>query len=421
VNEPVNNTRIVDLLERTTRPVRPQLKAEVWAAMDAALSPMTPAAVRSKVGRRRVKGWWPVVGAAAVVAMLTASWAIRRGVRTEPTDSTTATTPVAPTSIARTSAPITTTSTSSPSTTTAPTVTATTVVPTSVTIPAADAIAIDYLNPPPLYEPQVFAELDGVTGRPALGDGFVVARLPLTVADRSDVKLVVLDLGSGDTNTLGIDESMRGLLAGPGPVVYGEVLRSGPDIAGVEQRFVAIALTGERAGQTILDIESPGHAMDPLSEWFFGHSADGVIDVWNNDTVLTPFLGADGSPIASPITDWPQVRYNGDGTVRQLGGPTWQLAFERHPDAPNAKPNFAGAGPGDTAVFATWIGPRIGDDVDYGEPTGPVIASLTPDGQGTWFTLPEGWWVGDSNVWGTLLVSRTDTTTRLAWFEPAAD
>ncbi len=66
----------------------------------------------------------------------------------------------------------------------------------------------------------------------------------------------------------------------------------------------------------------------------------------------------------------------------------------------------------------TWIGPRVGDDPDYGRPTVPVIAALNPDGSGTWHRLPDGWEVADSNKWGTLLMRWAGGVTQLAVYDP---
>jgi hypothetical protein len=47
----------------------------------------------------------------------------------------------------------------------------------------------------------------------------------------------------------------------------------------------------------------------------------------------------------------------------------------------------------------TWIGPRVGDDINFGLPTVPTIADLRPDRTSTWYRPPEGWHVADSNIW----------------------
>lgn len=138
--------------------------------------------------------------------------------------------------------------------------------------------------------------------------------------------------------------------------------------------------------------------MDPTGDDFFDHSAAGVIDTWNDDTVMTDFLDPAGQRFTPEHTDWPRVRYDFNNDVMtQLDGPTWPLVIERHPNAANTAIQHVGVGAGGTAIYETWIGPAIGDDLDYATPTAPVIAALMPDGTGTWYRLPDGWWVADSN------------------------
>src|SRR5262249_34135131 len=65
-----------------------------------------------------------------------------------------------------------------------------------------------------------------------------------------------------------------------------------------------------------------------------------------------------------------------------------------------------------------WIGPAQGSGDDP-PPTQPVIAALYADGTGEWFTLADGWELGASSPWGTLLARTTsDGLTELAWFDP---
>ena len=202
---------------------------------------------------------------------------------TDPTDSVVQT-DVTTVPTTQVTAPATTT----PATTTEPTATSappisTAVPPTTAPQPVVEPITVSYLDPPPIYEPDVFAELDAEVMSVALGDGFVVGGFMGDVYTPDDDQLLVLDLADGTTTRLDVDELPRGLTVGPGRVAYGEVLRTVPDDPAPEQRFVAISLTSDRAGQTILDVPSPGHPMDPMHEDFYEHRVDGVIDVWNGD------------------------------------------------------------------------------------------------------------------------------------------
>ncbi len=283
-----------------------------------------------------------------------------------------------------------------------------------------DGLSVSYLNPPPLYEPHVFAQLDTTTYSFGLGDGFVVAGVGGDNTTAADDQLIVLDLATNTMTTLDIERLPRALLAGPGRVVYGELVIDNPNRPDPDQQFVAIALDGERAGEKILEIPGLGHPVDPIGDDIFDHSAAGVIDTWHDDTVITDFIDPAGQRFTPEHTDWPLVRYDFTNDVMtQLDGPTWPLVIERHPNAANTAIQHVGAGAGGTAIYATWIGPAIGDDLDVATPTAPVIAALMPDGTGTWYRLPDGWWVADSNVWGTLLVSGTGNSTQLAWFDPS--
>jgi hypothetical protein len=294
--------------------------------------------------------------------------------------------------------------------------------PTSAPSPTTDAaIGVSYLDPPPLYEPQPFAQIDRATESIALGDGFVVAGNSGDPTAPGQT-LIVLDLATGTSSEIPVDQMPRGLLAGPGPVVYGEALIPVADQPEVGPRFVAIALAGDRAGDVILEQPSLGHAADPISDTFYEHSADGVIDLWNAAALVTPYLDQNSQVIDPPAGDWPaRVSFDYEASaVVQAQGPTWPLTIERHPDAPSTMANQVAAGANGTAVYATWIGPRNGTDIDYSPPTQPVIAALIPDGTGTWYQLPEGWWVTDSNTWGTLLTRIDGNITQLAWFHPTS-
>lgn len=349
----------------------------------------------------------------------TSTPAVTEPIATDPTQTTT----VATTEPSASIVPVTAASvaTTSPRPTTGAVATT---APTSTTPPLA--IAVSYLDPPPMFEPTVFAELDLAVAQIALGDGIVVAGDDVVGFDDATAtpihgrELHVLDLADGSTQRVEVDRVPRALIAGPGPVAYGELFIDDGDR--IEQRFVAIALTGERTGELIFETPSLGHAVDPLHDDYFQHGADGIVDVDHGHAVMTPYLEPDGTDRLPDAIEWPVVTYDEEtSSVIRRNGPEWQLAIERHPDAPSTMANRAAAGSSDNAVYSTWIGPRIGDDPDYGTPTVHAIAALHSDGTGTWYQLPDGWKIADSNRWGTLLARRTDTRTQLAWFDPVDD
>ena len=417
MNDGFDRAAALAAVDGDAAPPRPEFERELWGAVEAACRTSDDGLVEARPAtRRRVAAPWlaaaAIVGVVAVAA--TVVWL------TDPTDSVVQTdiTTVPTTQV---TAPATTTpaTTPEPTTTTSAPPTSTAVPPTTAPQPVVEPITVSYLDPPPIYEPDVFAELDAEVMSVALGDGFVVGGFMGDVYTPDDDQLLVLDLVDGTTARLDVDELPLGLTAGPGRVAYGEVLLTVPDDPAPEQRFVAISLTGDRAGQTILDVPSPGHPMDPLHEDFYEHSADGVIDVWNGDAVLSPFLDPSGQPLPPPGIAWPRVRYDFDDHVVTDGdGPTWPLAVERDPAASGTLVEHTLAGAAGGAVHTTWIGPSVGDDLDYGPPSVPVIVALLPDGTGTWYHLPDGWGLADSNVWGTVLARVADGRTQLAWFDP---
>ncbi len=302
---------------------------------------------------------------------------------------------------------------------------ATTVTPTApspttpmTTLPSSDAgapISVSFSEPPPLVEPLPLATLDAGSEAAfiGLGDGIAVVGVPWYRAADGVDRLLVVDLADGSVEELAVDHVPVSLIVGPGPVVYGE------HIDEADATLVAIAIAGQRAGETLRSVPSLGHAAEPFDN-AFAHGPDGIIDRWHGDALVTPYLDERGSAI-SVDGPWPVVPLTGveEGTViRSSSGAAWELAIERDPSAPSSMPNTVAAGPAGSVIVSTWIGPRIGDDVDYGTPTVPVVGVLRPDGSGSWYRLPDGWSVVDSNRWGTLVARTTDTSFELGLINP---
>jgi hypothetical protein len=65
----------------------------------------------------------------------------------------------------------------------------------------------------------------------------------------------------------------------------------------------------------------------------------------------------------------------------------------------------------------THIGPNIRPGVDFGERSMGVIAELRPDGSATWWSMPDGWTVVASDIWGTVLAKQDGTQLQLAMAE----
>ena len=71
-------------------------------------------------------------------------------------------------------------------------------------------------------------------------------------------------------------------------------------------------------------------------------------------------------------------------------------------------------------MYWTHIGPDLRPDLDFGEPSMWVIARLAPDGSVTWWSIPDGWLVVASDVWGTVLAKQDGEQLRLAMADFAA-
>lgn len=365
------------------------------------------------------RGWF-VLGAAAsiVVIVLAAVTFIRE------TDDRTDVVSIPPTVASATDSPTTPTQPTTPTTpadvtSTVPSAVTSSVVTPTTTVPALgpdEPISVNFADPPPVVEPLRAATLE--TGSDAafigLGDGIAVVGMPEYRSTDGIARLVVVDLADGSVEELAVDRVPTGLVVGPGPVVYGEILDE--SVA----TYVAIALAGERAGDTVWSAPSPGHAAEPFDN-ILAHGPDGIVDRWNGDALVTRFRDERGDESSigesTHIVSWTEVE---DGAVvRSSKGVSWELGIERDPTAPAAMPNVLAAGPSGSAIAATWIGPRIGDDPDYGTPTVPVVAVLRADGSGSWYRLPDGWSVVDSNRWGTLVARSSATTFELGLLDPA--
>ncbi len=88
--------------------------------------------------------------------------------------------------------------------------------------------------------------------------------------------------------------------------------------------------------------------------------------------------------------------------------------------------SFVGASPpapttGGRVIYFERIGADLTPDQDFGPNALPVIAILNPDGTGSWVRLPDDWDVVASDVWGTVLMRRTDTELEFAFLDDALE
>ncbi len=343
---------------------------------------------------RQARRWMIVASAAAVVATLVVVGIVVSRDRTTPVvDLPT----VAPST------------TESPS----PTTTGTTT-PTTTTVGATGSgLTVSYLDPPPVFEPLPFAAVD-LSGCPSTGCfGWDVAVMDgaVVVTDDGVQQAFVVDPITGAVRTQPIDADLFSTVAGPGNVLYGLV--QGQD----NQDFAmeAVALDGPRAGEVVAAAPVGIVAYVELPALPFGHGPSGVVDrVRNPGAEMIGYVDENGVSIT---LDEAAPFYTREGdTVTEVGGATWPLEVVRHPDAadtvngePAVAPTIDGA-----AVVMTWIGPADGEG-DFPPPSMPVVGWLTPDGNAVWRQLADGWHVGASDIWGTVLVRLTGMHLELAW------
>jgi hypothetical protein len=283
---------------------------------------------------------------------------------------------------------------------------------TAITTVPDGPIAVSYLEPPPLYEPHPFAILDQkISGYVALGDGYAV--VGDVDANSDSGELVIVPTDAREITSVPVQRVPGNFVVGPGPVVYGEVLDwvNGEDL-GPRPFFVAIALEGEHTGSEILVMDGLAHALDGWGP-YYALAPDGVIDRWHSDVIMTPYLDPLGNPLQDRDREWAVVDCkqltfpepsDAPRTYEVTDGSTaWRFAIHRDPTASGQDETRAWPGRNGSMVFTTAIGPRIGDDPDYGTPTIRVVGVMHPAIGIVWRQLPEGWHVVDSNRWGTLL------------------
>ena len=70
-----------------------------------------------------------------------------------------------------------------------------------------------------------------------------------------------------------------------------------------------------------------------------------------------------------------------------------------------------------SGVYWTHIGPNADPGVDFGTPTMWVIAEMRADGTVSWWSIPAGWEVAASDIWGTVLTRQTGKQLEIALAE----
>jgi hypothetical protein len=311
---------------------------------------------------------------------------------------------------------------------TAPSTTPATTEPPATTLAtevSASVSTVSYLAPPPVLP---IRSLGTVSVPPrelgsysvAIGDaGVAVSQSPYS--DDAPTRIDVIDL-DGQIRTLADVDADVLLAYGPGDVAY--LSRQGVSID--EFAVVAVPLSGAAAGTAVasepadinLFVEYP-----PLS---FGHSTDGVVhrrEYLRGEEPVISYVDTDGNPAvidtdpATFASDSPDDAGSGlGGTITSSTGTSWSLTVEAAPDRADTYAGFSPPAPGSDGrgVYVTHIGPDGNPTVDFGEATIRVIATLNPDGTAEWWSLPVGWQVVASDIWGTVLAKHTDNQLELA-------
>jgi hypothetical protein len=266
-------------------------------------------------------------------------------------------------------------------------------------------LAVSYLDPPPSLQPEVFATVDAPSE--FFLNAVVTENGGVVVLDRATESALVVD-PDGTSRPVPLDVMPSSLVAaGPGDVVYA----LGQSEQQTETRVLAIALSGERAGQVVAS--TPPFDISPYLELpvgAIGHGPEGIIDRARRvGEQLMGYVDRAGRPVD---VDWQEPRLltiDEDGTVRSDDeGTEWALDIEHHPQAPTPlegpSPPVPDAIGG--ATYWTGIGPPDDPGAEFPNSTINVVALLYRDGSGEWHRLPDGWEVVASDTRGTIIGRR---------------
>jgi hypothetical protein len=302
-----------------------------------------------------------------------------------------------------------------PTTTAAPTTTASPTTSPTTSPPVATGLSVSYRNPPPVLEPDVFATINLPDDN--FFDYFAVTESGGAVTiDHATGEAVVIDL-DGSTRRVPLETTSPAFAAGPGDVLY--TFQSGPGPGDLS--IVAVALSGERAGEVVASSPLDPALYTELPTGAFGHGPTGILDRSRQvGEQVIGYVGPNGGSITWP--DAPPLFVVDDReTVRPADGSMeWPLEVERHPDAPTPLEGPSPPAPttDGAAVYWTGIGPPDDPASDFPANTINVIAVLHPDGSVEWHRLADGWSVAASDAWGTILTHRVGDQVELATLTP---
>jgi hypothetical protein len=309
------------------------------------------------------------------------------------------------------------TTTSTPSTvTTIPG--STTTVPTTTTAPIGKGTRVSYLEPPPAL---TLRPLGSVTVPTSVDGHYQVAIGDLGVAVATSG-----EQGPGRFHVVGFDGKIRtvktstaGIIAyGPGDVAYtttGEPLRN-------TFAVVAVPLSGPKAGTVIASEPADVNRYIEYPMASFGHGTDGVMMRRDAGATSIGYVDINGRPttLGTPAPAFFSADLQSDtgrpGSVRSSTGTAWSFTIQA---APGAARSYSPPAPtdGGAGVYWNYVGPNLEPGTQSGVGSMGVIARLTDDGAARWWSLPTGWDVVASDLWGTVLAHLEGDQLQLALAE----
>ena len=405
------------------------VRGRIAAGDDGAVSPLLVA----ESDRRERPAWALLAGAAAVVAMIAGGLVVAFGGSDDDT--------IVPATDAPqpeiTSAPTT------PNTTVEPedsivteTTPASTEVAASTPTIAPRTIPVDAADPPLLVEPVVYASVP-LEPDPS-GSGVSVAIGPDNIVVKQPVSDFVSLIGPPDVTVqqIRVPVELNSIVSGPGPVIYGI---GGPvfdeDNQAVPRgfRFVAVPFLGDRVGEVVAETEVGVNDYLELPDAFFGHGPVGVVDRGRQvGRTVIDYVDETGAPLEA-TTEFPLPAFadpDGDGirqradVIEVVGSSlAWRLDIRRDPTNASSfvGPTFPAPTTNERVIYFERIGSDLTPEQDFGPSALPVIAILNPDGTGSWVRLPEEWDVVASDVWGTVLMRRTENDLEFALLDDALE
>ncbi|HWM21804.1 MAG TPA: hypothetical protein VNO51_19080, partial [Ilumatobacteraceae bacterium] len=188
-----------------------------------------------------------------------------------------------------------------------------------------------------------------------------------------------------------------------------------------------VPLSGDRAGTVVAEAPADINNYVELPPAAFGHGERGIVQRQRDvGATAIEYVDVEGRP--TPLAEAVPPFFVADtelqldslgGRIESSAGVAWTIAVEAAPDRahPFDGPSPPAPGSDGIGVYWTHIGPDLQPGVDFGEASMWVIALLAPDGSTTWWSIPDGWRVVASDIWGTLLAKQDGQQLKLALAE----